>query len=222
MITIVTINLNNKDGLRQTIESVVNQTYFDQIEYIIIDGGSTDGSVDVIKEYEDKISYWVSEPDKGIYNAMNKGVDASNGEYSLYLNSGDYLNSNDIIEKVYNELDKDIVYGNENKLKPGRISSYNVSLAKYPDVLEERFFKTTALPHQSTFIKTSLLKENKYSEDWKLLGDWLFFREMIMVKKVSYKHIPIVISNYGLDGVSTTMRNIHEAEKKEYYKNISL
>lgn len=218
MITIVTINLNNKNGLRKTIESVISQTYFDKIEYIIIDGGSTDGSVDVIKEYEDKISYWVSEPDKGIFNAMNKGIDVSTGEYSLYLNSGDYFNSYDIIEKVYDELDKDIVYGNENKLKQGR----TVILSKYPDVLEERFFKTTALPHQSTFIKTSLLKENKYSEDWKLLGDWLFFREMIMVKKVSYKHIPIVISNYGLDGVSTTMRNIHEAEKKEYYKKNSL
>ena len=189
MISIVTINLNNKNGLRKTIESVVNQTYFDKIEYIIIDGGSTDGSVDVIKEYEDKISYWVSEPDSGIFNAMNKGVDVSNGEYSLYLNSGDYFNSYDIIEKVYDELDKDIVYGNENKLKQGR----TVILSKYPDVLEERFFKMTALPHQSTFIKTSLLKENKYSEDWKLLGYWKFFREMIMVKKVSYKHLPIVI-----------------------------
>ena len=216
MISIVTINLNNKNGLRKTIESVVNQTYFDKIEYIIIDGGSTDGSVDVIKEYEDKISYWVSEPDSGIFNAMNKGVDVSNGEYSLYLNSGDYFNSYDIIEKVYDELDKDIVYGNENKLKQGR----TVILSKYPDVLEERFFKMTALPHQSTFIKTSLLKENKYSEDWKLLGDWKFFREMIMVKKVSYKHLPIVISNYGLDGVSTTQRNLHNTEKDEYYKNI--
>lgn len=220
MISIVTINLNNKNGLRKTIESVVNQTYFDKIEYIIIDGGSTDGSVDVIKEYADKISYWVSEPDSGIFNAMNKGVDASNGEYSLYLNSGDYFNSYDIIEKVYDELDKDIVYGNENKLKQGRIAAHTVNLAKYPDVLGERFFKMSALPHQSTFIKTSLLKQYKYSENYKLLGDWLFFREMIMVKKVSYKHIPIVISNYGLDGVSTTQRNLHNAEKDEYYKNI--
>lgn len=214
MISIITINLNNRDGLRKTIESVICQTYFDKIEYIIIDGGSTDGSVDVIKEYEDRISYWVSEKDSGIYNAMNKGVDVSSGDYSLYLNSGDYLNGADVIEKVYDKLDKDIVYGDENKI------SNMLRLSKYPDGLDEWFFKRTALPHQSTFIKTSLLKENKYSEDWKLLGDWKFFREMIMVKKVSYKHIPIVISNYGLDGVSTVQRNLHNAEKEEYYRSI--
>ena len=112
MISIITINLNNKDGLKRTIESVINQTRFDIIEYIIIDGGSTDGSVDLIKQYQDKISYWVSEKDTGIYNAMNKGIDVSTGEYSLYLNIGDYFNSYDIIEKVYDELDKDIVYVN--------------------------------------------------------------------------------------------------------------
>jgi glycosyltransferase involved in cell wall biosynthesis len=87
-LSVITINYNNAIGLRKTIESVVNQTFRDY-EYIIIDGGSTDGSVDVIKEYADKIDYWVSEPDKGIYNAMNKGVAAAHGEYTNFLNSGD-------------------------------------------------------------------------------------------------------------------------------------
>lgn len=85
--SIITINYNNADGLRRTIESVVNQTYKD-IEYIIIDGGSTDGSVDVIKEYGSQIDYWVSEPDKGIYNAMNKGILQAHGEYLNFMNSG--------------------------------------------------------------------------------------------------------------------------------------
>ena len=178
MISIITINLNNKDGLKRTIESVINQTKFDIIEYIIIDGGSTDGSVDLIKQYQDKISYWVSEKDTGIYNAMNKGIDASTGEYSLYLNSGDYLYTNDVIEKIMDKLDKDIVYGNEWKIN-GRVNDpfewckgtlkyqwytankTNGFLSKYPDKLTEMFFKTTALPHQSTFIKTELLKKNK-------------------------------------------------------------
>ena len=87
-LSVITINFNNRDGLRKTIESVVNQTYND-FEYIIIDGGSTDGSVDVIKEYADRIDYWVSEPDKGIYNAMNKGIDVAKGEYCIFMNSGD-------------------------------------------------------------------------------------------------------------------------------------
>ena len=87
-LSIITINYNNREGLRKTIESVVNQTYRN-FEYIIIDGGSTDGSVEVVKEYADRISYWVSEPDNGIYNAMNKGVLAANGKYIQFLNSGD-------------------------------------------------------------------------------------------------------------------------------------
>ena len=89
-ITVITINYNNRDGLRKTIDSVVNQTHNDY-EYIIIDGGSTDGSLDVIKLYSNRIDYWKSEPDRGIYNAMNKGIDVARGEYCIFLNSGDYF-----------------------------------------------------------------------------------------------------------------------------------
>lgn len=216
MISVVTINKNNRDGLRKTIESVINQTYFDNIEYIIIDGGSTDGSIGVIEEYGDKIAYWVSEPDGGIYSAMNKGVDVSNGEYSIFLNSGDYFCTNYVMQKIALHLDKDIVYGDEYKIK----NENNKYLSKYPDKLDESFFRKTALPHQSSLIRTSLLKENKYSEEWKLLGDWKFFREMIMEKGATYKHVPIAISCYGLDGVSTIQRKVHEDEKKEYYKKV--
>lgn len=89
-LSIITINYNNREGLRKTIESVVAQTTR-EFEYIVIDGGSTDGSVDVIKEFSDYIDYWVSEPDKGIYNAMNKGVKVAHGDYCQFLNSGDWL-----------------------------------------------------------------------------------------------------------------------------------
>ena len=94
--TVITINYNNADGLRQTILSVVGQTC-DDYEYVIIDGGSTDGSVEVIKEREDKISYWVSEKDGGIYNAMNKGVKAARGEYLIFMNSGDIFYDNKVL-----------------------------------------------------------------------------------------------------------------------------
>ena len=211
-IDIITINLNNKEGLRKTIESVINQTYKDKIHYIIIDGASTDGSLDIIKQYQDKIDYWVSEKDNGIYNAFNKAIQASTSEYSLYLNSGDYLCENNIIERLYDSLDADIVYGNEWKEKNGR-----KTIAKYPDKLDESFFKRTALPHQSTFIKTQLLKQHPYSEEYKLLGDWMWLRERIMVDKVTYKHLPYPISVYNLNGISTTQRSVHEKEKKEYY-----
>ena len=111
-LSVITINYNNRDGLRQTIESVVGQTYRD-FEYIIIDGGSTDGSVDVIKEYADKIDYWVSEKDKGIYNAMNKGVAVALGEYCLFLNSGDTLCHPDVLAQVQKAgTDADIICRN--------------------------------------------------------------------------------------------------------------
>ncbi len=87
-LSIITINKNNAYGLRKTIQSVINQTY-SNIEYIIIDGASTDGSIDVIKKFEDKIDWWASEPDTGIYNAMNKGIKIATGDYCQFLNSGD-------------------------------------------------------------------------------------------------------------------------------------
>lgn len=218
MIYLVTINLNNRNGLRKTIESVVSQTYKDKIYYIVIDGGSTDGSLDIIDLYKDQIDYWVSEKDSGIYNAMNKGIDAIKGDgYALFLNSGDYLAENNVIERVYNELDADIVYGNEWKDKNGR-----KTISKYPDKLDEAFFKRTALPHQSTFIKTELLKQHPYDETHKLLGDWKFLREMTMQYNKTYKHLPYAISVYGLDGISTIQRSVHEQEKKEYYQKIGL
>ena len=101
-LSIITVNLNNAVGLKKTICSVINQTFLD-IEYIIIDGGSLDGSLEIIKEYEKKITYWVSEPDSGIYNAMNKGIMHANGEYLQFLNSGDWLVNDSIIEKFLKE-----------------------------------------------------------------------------------------------------------------------
>ena len=109
--SIITINYNNKDGLKKTIESVINQSCKD-FEYIIIDGGSTDGSVDVIRQYADRINYWISEPDKGVYNAMNKGVAQAHGEYLNFMNSGDCFSDNSVLENIAHSLcSYDIVTG---------------------------------------------------------------------------------------------------------------
>lgn len=211
-LTVVSICLNNKEGLEKTIQSVINQTFFDKIEYVIIDGGSTDGSKEVIEQYQDMLAYWCSEPDGGIFPAMNKSIEHCNGEYTLYLNSGDILNNNNVIELVYDELDRDIVYGNEYKVGKKK------TLARFPDKLTEAFFKRSALPHQSTFIRTELLKEHNYSTDWKVLGDWSWLRERIMVDKVSYKHLNFPISDYDLNGFSTINQKLFFAERDEYYK----
>lgn len=225
IITVVTINLNNKEGLERTIKSVLAQTCFDDIQYIVIDGKSTDGSVDVIKQYADGIDYWISEKDKGIYNAMNKGLKQAKGEYILFLNSGDYLASADVIEQVLKHLDDSIIiYGNEIMSKRNtamvNYASYdyvNERVDVYPDKLDEDFFKRRALPHQSTFIQTEYHKKHPYSEKYKVTSDWKFLREAIMDDKVKYKHIPVVVSNFNLEGISA-QDNTHEIEKNKYYK----
>ena len=115
-LSIITINYNNKEGLQKTITSVVSQTV-KEFEWVVIDGGSTDGSKELIEKYTDHIDYYVSEPDKGIYNAMNKGIHASHGKYLQFLNSGDSLHDNDTIERVLPLLkDTDIYVGRINSL----------------------------------------------------------------------------------------------------------
>lgn len=234
MISIVTINKDNKEGLRKTIESVISQTYFSGIEYIIIDGASTDGSVQVIKEYEDKINFWSSKPDKGIYDAMNKGLKYATGDYVLFLNSGDYLENEKVIENVMPYLDGKnfIVYGNQLmkghkklvKLGAVAISVHSneeaLTLKEYPDRVNEDYFKNYSLPHQSTFIKTTLFKTKKYDESYKIISDMIFLREAIVEKKKKYKHIPITVSVFNMNGISAKHPEIIEKERNDYFKKI--
>ena len=104
--TIITINYNNGKGLRSTIESVINQT-FDDVEYIIVDGGSTDNSVDIIKDFSERINFWVSERDGGVYSAMNKGLHHAHGEYVNFMNSGDTFYSPHVLEEIDRQNNKD-------------------------------------------------------------------------------------------------------------------
>ena len=194
-LSIITINYNNRDGLKKTIESVVGQTLVD-FEYVIIDGGSSDGSVDAIQEYADKIDYWVSEHDKGIYNAMNKGVKAAHGDYLLFLNSGDYLCDNKVIETLYScQLDTDFVCGN--------IITDNGGGLKSPNKVTMNFFLNGTLPHPSSFIKRSLFEIHPYDERYKISGDWEFFLYHLIVKNASYKHIELDVAVYDTNGISS-------------------
>lgn len=207
-LSIITINFNNRDGLRKTIESVVNQTW-QEFEYIIIDGGSTDGSVEVIKEFADRIDYWVSEPDKGIYNAMNKGIDKATGEYCLFMNSGDWLYSNDILQTINNELcNIDIISGD---------MQYTTGYTKLsPSTISFRFLYTNSLPHQSSFIRTELLKNNPYDEKYKVISDWIFFIKTLIIQEGSYKHVNVIISLFDTSGISETNLSLNIKERKKY------
>ena len=209
-LSIITINFNDKEGLIKTINSVVNQSTNDY-EYIIIDGGSSDGSLEVIKENASSIHYWVSEKDSGIYNAMNKGTKAAHGDYCLFLNSGDILINNDVIKHAlsYN-FSADIISG-DIKFTSGR-------KAKAPKRVSMKTFIIGSLPHQATFIKRELLLENPYDERFKIGGDWRFFIQVLIYKNVSYEKIPMVISLFDTSGISSTESK--QSERRLFEKEL--
>ena len=205
-LSVITINFNNRDGLRKTIESVVNQTYKD-FEYIIIDGGSTDGSVDVIKEYADRIDYWVSEPDKGIYNAMNKGIDVAKGEYCIFMNSGDCFYNLSVLSDVLPSLDgKDVIAGTT-VLSDGRIYAAPERIA-----LSFLYFET--LCHQSSFIRTDMLRKYKYDEDYKIAADYKFLLQTLIVDNCAYGCIKENVAIYDISGASSVNEELLMKERE--------
>lgn len=204
-LSILTVNLNNQSGLQKTIESVVNQDYTD-FEYVIIDGGSTDQSVEIIENYSSKISWWVSEPDNGIYHAMNKGIRISTGDYLLFLNSGDWFVHNNVISEVFKDTrQEDIVYGNVFYVtKQGavirQIPPNDKTITLYDLIY-------SGINHQASFIHKCLFKEGLYDENYKVFSDWKFLIEKIVFKGCSLKYINVDIAYYNLEGISSDVNN---------------
>lgn len=212
--SIITINYNNCEGLRRTIESVVNQTCQD-FEYIIIDGGSTDGSVEVIKEFADRIDYWVSEPDKGIYNAMNKGILQAHGEYLNFMNSGDCFYDSRVLQNILSFCKNDIFVGRVCSInEKNEIIRFNIEARQ---MTMFHFFLTT-LPHQGCFIKRELFKEQLYDEELKIVSDWKFFMESIVRKDCSYTQNSIIVAKCESPGVSSDYRDLL-SEKDKILRN---
>ena len=198
-LSIITVNLNNRDGLQKTIDSVVSQTFRD-FEWIVIDGGSIDGSKELIEHYADQITYWVSEPDNGIYNAMNKGIIHAHGDYLLFLNSGDWLHDKEVLARVIPDLrDDDILYGDVEYYK----DSEKTGEHHYSDNISFYHLFDMSLAHCSTFIKRELFNENNYDESLKIAADWKFFIQMALSNKKT-RHINTVVSCFDLSGISTT------------------
>ena len=210
-LSIITINYNNQIGLEKTIESVVSQT-FSNYEYIVIDGGSSDNSVEVIKNYHDKINYWISEKDAGIYDAMNKGIRKAKGEYCLFLNSGDYLIDETIISKVFSGNNTEsILYGN----MLVDIGNNNLKEEKLPKTLTLPFLFKHNIWHPATFIKKELFdKFGLYNEKYKIAADYDFFFLAIAIEKVTNIYIPLSIVVYNLGGISSNPKNLGIIEKE--------
>ena len=255
-LSIITINYNNAEGLRKTLASVASQTFHD-IEHIIVDGGSTDESVEIIREYtsangaqgggcqtgqksqtgrtkECPQIRWISEPDKGIYSAMNKGIEIAlgkrvvnsfnrselvedknkgikmaSGEYLLFLNSGDYLVDADTLKNVFEDVnDVDIIYGDRiNVYEDGSRQKVNC----FPDKITGSFMYHSMISHQASFIKSDLfVKYGLYREDLKYASDWEFFLKTFLLYNCTYQHIHQYVVYFDCLGISSVANNNKE------------
>lgn len=201
-ISIITISYNNKEGLIKTIQSVFDQTY-NNFEFIVIDGGSKDGSKEFLDAVSNKLDYFVSEPDKGVYNAMNKGIVKAKGEYLLFLNSGDWFSDTNVLSIFMQNLgDYDIIFGN----KINYYSEDKMIVEKSPAIVDFYILAFSySLPHQATIIKRKLFNEiGLYDETLKIVSDWKFALLAIFKYNYKYLHKEINLVYYDMTGISSS------------------
>lgn len=206
LFSIVTVNLNNAAGLERTLQSIAVQSYAHP-EIIVIDGGSTDGSTDVIKRFENIITKWVNEKDSGIYNAMNKGIVRAAGQYVIFMNSGDTFYSAETLQKVSTDMDNhDIIYGNAWVVDRDR--SW---LEIFPPRLSLSFMASKFLCHQAIFYKREMLiSMGGYNEEYKIFADWDFNVRALFLNGFSHKHLDVTICNFDRTGLSSMSDTIKE------------
>jgi glycosyltransferase involved in cell wall biosynthesis len=201
-ITIITVVFNDYQNIDKTIESIVKQTY-KNIEYIIIDGASTDGTIDKISKYEGKYYKFISEIDNGIYDAMNKGVNLSTGDWIIFINSGDFLYSNNTLDLIFsrNKYDDefDVIYGNNQVLYPNEKKRIN----KAGNI--KNICKGSQFSHQSTFTRSSLLKIIHFTNNDKLVADFRFFYK-IYVSGGKFKYVDQIFASISSGGLSDRNR----------------
>lgn len=222
--TLITINRNNALGLENTMRSVVNQTY-KEFEYIVIDGASTDGSVEVIKEYEPRFAHlkWVSEPDSGIYNAMNKGLRMASSDYVQVLNSGDCLAASDVTERMLVELEKkgdlSILYGNMIKCFPNGKRIVDKGFAGQEITMLGMY--TGTLNHDPTYIRRDLFeKYGYYDENLKIVSDWKWYLQAIVLGGEKPRYVDLDVTLFDMTGISETNKELDKAERKQVLEQL--
>ncbi len=217
--SIITINRNKKKdlGLEKTLESVISQDFTD-FEYIVVDGASTDGSIDIIKKHSDHITKWISEVDSGIYEAMNKGIKMATGEYLLFLNSGDYLCTKSILSTLATyKFTKQVYFGNLVIVGQEDSTPFVVDFGGMNYNLD--FFRRYALPHQATIFRRSVFEKfGTYDESYRYCGDHEYFLRL-MKHGVKFNHLPVAISMYDNNGVSNNpqLKGTIESEKNRMF-----
>lgn len=239
-LSIITINYNNAEGLRRTLASVAAQSY-KQIEHIIVDGGSTDESVAIIREYElanrscrdnfikkrnpffQHSIIWSSEPDNGIYNAINKGIRKATGAYVQILNSGDLLISDDIIERMMMILEDrnypELLYGNAVDVNEGKkLSSHGPGI----EYSLWQLYKGT-YPHDSTFFRRDMFSNERYGlydESLKIVSDWKWYLQAIGLGDIKPEYVDIDVTLFDVTGISSTNKELDAKERRHVIESI--
>lgn len=216
-LSIITINYNNIQGLKATLDSVAVQT-FQGFEHIIVDGGSTDGAVNMIRDYVLSVEKngscvkWVSERDNGIYDAMNKGAAMASGDYLYFLNSGDVLASPAMMQEMMGLLDgSDCVIGRVNLTSRGQIVGQTNLLSEKDMSLYNMYLR--GINHQSALIKRQLLIQTPYDTSIKIGADWKFFIQTIVLDGATTKFVDAIFANFDLSGLSSDTDTLRTERK---------
>lgn len=223
-LSLVTINRNNAAGLEKTLQSVATQTFKD-FEYIVIDGASTDGSIDALKVHEEDFAHlkWISESDSGIYNAMNKGLRMASGEYIQILNSGDCLAAPDVTERMQCALEKAgnpaIFYGNMVKCFPDGHRMVDRGFAGQEITMYGMY--TGTVNHDPTYIRRDLFdKYGYYDENLKIVSDWKWFMQAIVMGDETPQYVDLDVTLFDMTGISETNKELDKAEREQVLKQM--
>lgn len=225
-ISIITVNFNDKTGLEKTLQSSIRLTLPVGVEkeIVVIDGGSKDGSVDVLKKYLSDITYWVSEKDRGIFHAMNKGVAAASGDYCIFMNSGDSFASENVLEKIFANpypemLNADVITGGTFYINPEENTE---EFGLPPNYLSLGFFYNKTLQHQSSFIKTERLRQFPYDETLKITADIKFWIQCLILDNGKYISTGVPVAKFDLSGVNARPEGAEGIEVRRIFSDLKL
>jgi len=217
-ISIITVCLNEAESIRATCDSICSQSYSD-FEWIVIDGGSTDGTLEILREYEDSMDCLISEPDTGIYNAMNKGAVKASGQYLIFMNGGDRFACADALLMASKAPRAQMLYGDV------YLGDQSGDVETYPDVVESGYMLRKMIPHQTTFYERATFEAvGGYDESFKIAGDYDLYARLFEVERISHHHISHPIAIFDLEGVSNSkdFRQLRKREnhriRKKYFK----
>lgn len=226
-ISIITVNYNDAPGLEKTLEAETSLRVPAGVEteIIVIDGGSADESVDVLNRFSEKIAYSVSERDHGIFHAMNKGVAAATGDFSIFMNSGDRFASADVLEKIFSEpeaserFQADVVTGSTIYVDSALGTR---TLGHAPTAVSFGFFYNKTLQHQSSFIRTDKLRRFPYDETLKIVGDIKFWLQCLILDEGSYARTRVPVAEFDLAGVHSRPEGAEEGELQRVFRDLKL